>query len=360
MPKHAKIPNFWSSEYRFNGVNCLCLNRFSFAVGTDNIVGGHGLRFTAYNPVDHSLLLAGEGIRKVGKVLMLHTQPGAMPRQLVLRGIDAEKSLLFLQDDPHFSTAEIAVLEEWRGAVPDGVGTESAFVCGDDNFASGAYSFASGKCSTATGKVAHAEGIACRALGDYSFAFGANADAAADHAIAIGREVTTRAPRSVLIGDHGVLENLPELEGAFGIASGGEIVLLLTRHQGVELKVQGTVRAQKITDLDGNPLTPGSGGAAVPLSIPIPADADGDLLQLRLELADDPAFSEVTVIDTSLDTAACYVFASDHYVPFPASGVGGGYYGSRVLVDISPLLQTRKFIRYRWSDGHDITEWRAL
>lgn len=105
----------------------------------------------------------------------------------------------------------------------------------------------------------------------------------------------------------------------------------------------------------------GSAAAALPpLSVPIPSDPDGDLLHLTVELANNASFTGAATVNTAVSATGCYVFASDQYTPFPATGVGIAYYGSRVLVARPAAAANYQYIRYRWFDGTDYTAWEAL
>ncbi len=275
MTHNIKIPNFWSQEYRMSGINCAVLNRLSVAVGTDNVAGGRAIAFSAYDPATRVLTIAGAA-GMIGRALFLYTTPEVMPRRLAVAAVDPVAQTATLVSDPSFSADELAAVAQWRGAVPDILVEESSFVCGDDNFSVGPYGFASGRRSLAAGFAAHAEGAGCRAIGNHAFAFGLDADAIGDSAIAIGRAVKAAAPGAVLIGNDGELTDTPENAGAVAIANHGLLVIVRKTAAGVELIVNGIVRAAGITDLSGNPV----GGSGTVISVtdvaaaPIPVFPD--------------------------------------------------------------------------------------
>lgn len=97
--------------------------------------------------------------------------------------------------------------------------------------------------------------------------------------------------------------------------------------------------------------------ALPPLTVPIGTDADDQPLHLRLEMSNEPLFEDPFVVDTSVSTTGCFVFASDQYLPFPAAGVGREYYESKALILRNADYQYK---RYRWSDGEDFTPWEAI
>ncbi len=109
------------------------------------------------------------------------------------------------------------------------------------------------------------------------------------------------------------------------------------------------------------PAGPAGGGMSSLLSLPVPFDADYDALHLVVELSDTADFTTLAAtLDTRIAQTGISVFRAGVYAPFPADGVGLECYRSRARVDLAAAGVSGAYIRCRWFDGTDYTDWKGV
>lgn len=191
----VKFADSIKNEYRMIGVGNNVLNHFGMAVGTDNIVGGHGFAVIDYDSENRKITLHEDADLtrfKVGLNIFLNLGvfDDNSPVKCQIINIDERIFTLLSEVDAFIPpTPE----KPWYGAVIDLTREETAYANGADNFVTGLYATATGSCNVSIGFGAYVAGLCCMAIAETAHAIGTRT-------IASGKSSTAEGVDSIASG----------------------------------------------------------------------------------------------------------------------------------------------------------------